>query len=119
MNSPETVTANFSNNVLTVCPSVLTACTSTTPTVTRGGSSTAHSYYGSSTASSGTTYNDGYGSDGTTLGSFSCYSIIDQMDVTIYNIINSGGTVEFLASFSGWCKYAPGDIRHNMFLQLL
>ena len=63
MNSPVTVTAEFSNNVLTVT-------TSQTPQVIAGGNSVKAHYSGSSTASDGTTYNGGYGSDGTTLGSF-------------------------------------------------
>jgi hypothetical protein len=102
LNSPMTVTANFSSNVLTVS-------VSPTPKVTAGGSSfTAHAS-GPATASSGTTYNNDYGSDGTTLGDFSCYSVIAQIEAAISNITNNNGNISFDVAFLAGESAAPGE----------
>ena len=103
MNGPVTVTAEFSNNILTIT-------TPQTPQIIAGGTPVKAHYSGSSQASSGTTYNGGYGSDGTTLGSFSCYSIINQLDAIISNLSNVGGTISFDASFS-----TPGNTDYGVY----
>jgi len=103
MNGPVTVTANFSNNVLTIT-------TSQTPQIVAGGKPVTAHYSGGSTASDGTNYNGGYGSDGTTLGSFSCYSVIDQIQAAISNVSNVGGTISFDASFS-----TPGNTDYGVY----
>jgi hypothetical protein len=103
MNSAVMVTGYFSNNVLAVT-------TPSTPQVLPGNSVTAH-YSGGSTSTSGngTTYNGGYGSDGTTLGSISCYSLTEQILASISNVSNPPGNISFDANFLAGASATPGQ----------
>jgi len=93
MNSAVTVTANFSNNIFTVR-------TSPQPRMGQGQGVTAQ-YEGSSTSTIGTSWQS-------TLGSFSCYSVTEQISAAIANAFASGGDLSFDAEFLSSPSAAPG-----------
>jgi len=94
MNSAVTATANFSNNIFTVA-------TSPQPKMAQGQGVTAH-YEGSSTSTIGTTWES-------TLGSFSCYSVTEQISAAIANAFAGGGNLSFDAEFLSGASAAPGQ----------